>query len=511
MAKSNVVLEIKNITKEFPGVKSLDGVDFRLHKGEVLALVGENGAGKSTLMKIIAGIYQPDTGEIYYKDSLVKWESPLHARAQGISVIHQELQLSPNLSVGENVLMGSDLPKNRFGLIKWRSVHDKARALLQSIGSDLNPETLVSELSISQKQIVEIARSISIDADIIIMDEPSATLTGKEITKLFQLINLLKSKGIAVIYISHRMEEIFEISDTCTILRDGQFIAQKKTKETNEREIVQLMVGRDVSYIFDIKKKVYQRPDLPPLLSTKNLSDGNALKNGSINVYPGEVVGISGLVGAGRTELMMSVFGSAKNHKGSIYLDGKEVVIRSPIDAIKQGIALVPESRKEQGLFLQLGVDENISVLKLEEISTLGFLEQTKKKQLEKEYSEKLLVKTPSLMNRIENLSGGNQQKAIIARWLTINPKILLLDEPTRGIDVGAKSEIYSIINDLADEGYGVIVVSSDLPEILHLSNRVFVMRNGETVAELSGSDINQETIMLYATGGQIIYESVSQ
>jgi ABC-type sugar transport system ATPase subunit len=510
MISNEVILEMKNITKEFPGVKSLDSVDFQLRKGEVLALIGENGAGKSTLMKVIAGIYSPDTGEMIYKGKPVKWNSPMDARENGISVIHQELQLSPNLTVGENVLMGSPIPKNRFGFIQWSSVFDKAKELLKSIGSDLNPRTLVSELSISQKQIVEIARSISIDADIIIMDEPSATLTGKEITKLFELINLLKSKGIAIIYISHRMEEIFEISDTCTVLRDGQFIDQKQTKETNEREIVQLMVGRDVSYIYENKKQAYVRSSSTPLLETQHLSDGNTLKNGSINVYPGEIVGISGLVGSGRTELLMSIFAGSKARRGSIFMNGHEIKVKSPRDAIQQGIALVPESRKEQGLFLQLGVDENISVLKLDETSSAGFIKKSTKKKLEKEYSEKLLVKTASLQNHIGNLSGGNQQKAIIARWLTINPKILLLDEPTRGIDVGAKSEIYSIINDLAKEGFGVIVVSSDLPEILHLSNRVFVMRNGEVVSELSGEQINQETIMMYATGGQMNHEPIS-
>jgi ABC-type sugar transport system ATPase subunit len=497
----NIVMELRGITKTFPGVKSLDNVNFTLYRGEVHALVGENGAGKSTLMKIMAGIYKPESGEIYYKGKLTNWASPLEAKKNGISVIHQELQLAPNLTVAENVLMGTDLPKNRFGIVNWEEINKRAKELLVSIGSDLDPKQIVSQLSVSQQQIVEIARALSIKADIIIMDEPSATLTDKEIMKLFTLINLLKSRGIAVVYVSHRMEEIFQISDRCTVLRDGQWIATLNTKNITEQELVKLMVGRDVSHIFNKGRPKYERKIEVPLLETEKLSDGGILKDGTINVYPGEIVGISGLVGSGRSELLRAIFGASKVLGGEIKINGQKVSIKSPVDAINHGIALIPESRKEQGLFLQLGVGENISVLKLNKMARLGFIKRGEKRELEKEYIKKLTVKTSSIENQIANLSGGNQQKAIIARWLTIKPKILLLDEPTRGIDVGAKTEIYDIIKKLASQGIGVIVVSSDLPEILSISNRVFVMCEGKIVAELQENDINQETIMMYAAG----------
>lgn len=498
------VLQLHQITKTFPGVKSLENVDFELLKGEVHALVGENGAGKSTLMKIICGVYIPESGEIIYHGKSVQWNSPLEARANGISVIHQELKLAANLSVAENVLMGSELPLNAFGFIQWNKIYERARELLASIGSNLDPKRKVSTLSVAQQQIVEIARALSIQADIIIMDEPSATLTSKEIKSLFELIRVLKKRGVSIIYISHRMEEIFEISDRCTILRDGHWIATKETVSTNDRELVQLMVGRDISHLFDEQKRTYQRPTVTPLLETADLSDGKNFQHVSICLYPGEIVGISGLVGSGRSELLMGLFGVTPLTSGEIKLGGEKIVLHSPQNAIQQGIALVPENRKEQSLFLEMGVGENISVLQLENCSTGGWIKNIQKNELEQEYSDKLIVKTASLNTNIVNLSGGNQQKAIIARWLTISPKILLLDEPTRGVDVGAKGEIYNIIREMTKTGLGIIVVSSDLPEILAISDRVYVMRQGQIVTELQDAKINQETIMLYATGGQV-------
>ncbi|MGG1314044.1 sugar ABC transporter ATP-binding protein [Cohnella laeviribosi] len=502
--ESAPVLQLNGITKSFPGVKSLDNVHFELRKGEVHALVGENGAGKSTLMKIIGGVYKPDEGEIVYRGQIVQWQSPQQARNSGISVIHQELKLAANLSIAENVLMGTDLPRSRFGFIRWDEINSRAKELLESIGSDLDPKRKVSTLSVAQQQIVEIARALSIRADVIIMDEPSATLTGKEIERLFALIRMLKARGVAIVYISHRMEEIFEISDRCTVLRDGQWIATKATKDTDAQELVRLMVGRDVSHIFNTVKTSYARTSETPLLETVGLSDGKRFADASLTLYPGEIVGISGLVGSGRSEFLLNLFGVTRAAAGEIRLAGKPVTLRSPRDAIRHGIALVPESRKEQALFLQLGVGENISVLKLGEAGRAGFIRRSAKEKLERDYREKLGIKTASLNTRIVNLSGGNQQKAIIARWLTIAPRVLLLDEPTRGVDVGAKEEIYSIIREMAASGLGIIVVSSDLPEILSIADRVYVMRQGRFVAELRDSAINQETIMLHATGGQV-------
>lgn len=497
------VLELRNINKSFPGVKSLHDVHFTLRKGEVHAIVGENGAGKSTLMKIISGIYAPDSGEIIYKGKPVTWHSPLHARSSGISVIHQELKLAANLSVAENILMGTRPPRNRFGFIQWDKMNERARELLQSIGSDLDPRRIVSTLSVAQQQIVEIARALSVQADILIMDEPSATLTDKEIRKLFDLIRLLKSRGVSIIYISHRMEEIFEITDRCTVLRDGQWIKTLNTAETNDEEIVRLMVGRDVSHLLNAPKASGAPKTGTPLLETDRLSDGTHFFDINLKLYPGEIVGISGLVGSGRSELLMSLFGANRVTQGEIRIDGRPTRCRSPREAIAQGIALVPESRKDQALFLQLATGENISVLKLDEFSTMGWIGQQSKNRLEEEYRNKLNVKTASLQTPIINLSGGNQQKAVIARWLTVSPRILLLDEPTRGIDVGAKGEIYEIIRDLARTGIGILVVSSDLPEILAISERVYVMRQGRIAAELHGQEITQESIMFYATGGR--------
>lgn len=503
MGNRKTILELKGITKTFPGVKSLDNVSIDLKEGEVLALMGENGAGKSTLMKVVCGVYIPEEGDIVYHGQKVSWSGPLEARKKGISVIHQELKLAPNLTVGENVLMGADVPKNKFGFINWNEVNSRAKELLESIGSDLDPSRLVSSLSIAQQQIVEIARALSIKADIIIMDEPSATLSSKEIDKLFSLIELLKSRNVAIVYVSHRMEEIFKISDRCAVLRDGKYVGTLITNETNENELIKLMVGREID---TSKKKMAQKINRKgtPVLSVKHLTDGNDLIDGTLDVYPGEIVGIAGLVGSGRSELLQTIFGHTKAKSGEIVLNGEIIQSKNPRSAIDKGIALVPESRKDQSLFLELGVGENISVLKVPKNTTLGFIKRKVIQELEQDYKKKLNVKTPNLAAKILNLSGGNQQKAIIARWLSIAPKVLLLDEPTRGVDVGAKAEIYDIIHQLAEEGFSVLVVSSELPEIISLSDRVYVMHEGKVVGELTNDDINQEAIMTYATGGKL-------
>nr|WP_255639693.1 sugar ABC transporter ATP-binding protein [Aquibacillus saliphilus] len=482
----------------------MDNVSMDVRQGEVLALMGENGAGKSTLMKVVCGVYFPDEGDIIYHGKKESWSGPLDARKKGISVIHQELKLATNLTVGENVLMGAEVPKNKFGLIKWDEVNTRAKDLLESIGSDLDPKLLVSSLSVAQQQIVEIARALSIQADIIIMDEPSATLSSKEIDKLFSLIELLKSKNVAIVYVSHRMEEIFKISDRCTVLRDGQYVGTVNTKDTDERELIKLMVGREVNVT---KKKVAKQIDRrkeTPVLAVNKLSDGKELIDGTLEVYSGEIVGVAGLVGSGRSELLQAIFGHTKAKAGTIKLNGEVIHNKDPRSAIQKGIALVPESRKDQSLFLDLGVGENISVIKIPTNTHFGFIKRKVIQQIEEDYKKKLNVKTPNLATKILNLSGGNQQKAIIARWLSIAPKVLLLDEPTRGVDVGAKAEIYEIIHQLAKEGFSVIVVSSELPEIMSLSDRAYVMHEGNVVGELTGDQINQEAIMTYATGGKI-------
>jgi ABC-type sugar transport system ATPase subunit len=497
-----VILEMKGICKQFPGVKALDGVKITLHRGEVHALMGENGAGKSTLMKILCGVYQPDEGTILYKGKPTVWSSPLEARANGISVIHQELNLSPNLTIGENIFMGTKFPRNRFGLVKWNDIHENAAKILASIGSDLNPRTLVSTLSVAQQQMVEITRALSFQAEVLIMDEPTATLTDKEIDKLFTIIEDLKQKNVSIVYISHRMDEIFRISDRCTVFRDGTWVENMPISKTNPEHLVQLMVGREL-------KDLFQRPEIStvqhqgktPLLEVKGLSDHKIVKNVDLKVYAGEVLGIAGLVGAGRTELVRAIFGTSEITSGEILMNGSKITVESPIDAIANGIALVPESRKEQGLFLEMSVKENILMAVLAQYRKSGVIQWNEIEQGAKNYIQKLGIKVSSPDQKVVNLSGGNQQKVVLARWLSTSPKVLLLDEPTRGVDVGAKTEIHKIIHELAGSGLGVVVISSELPEILAISDRVLVMHEGKIRAELPRKEATQEKIMYYATG----------
>ncbi|GIM46715.1 ribose import ATP-binding protein RbsA [Collibacillus ludicampi] len=501
---STVILRMEGISKQFPGVKALERVQLTLHRGEVHALMGENGAGKSTLMKILCGVHRPDEGTILYKGKPVVWTNPLEARENGISVIHQELNLSPNLTIGENIFMGSKLPRNRLGMVKWNEIFESAAKILKSIGSDLDPRASVSTLSVAQQQMVEIARALSFHAEVLIMDEPTAALTDKEIDKLFSIIKNLKEKGVAIIYISHRMDEIFKISDRCTVFRDGNWVASMPIRETNPEHLVQLMVGRELKDLFQRPKETsVNLKGKTPVLEVKGLTDKKILKNVNLKVYPGEIVGVAGLVGAGRSELVRAIFGVSELIQGEIRIEGKKVAITSPIHAIAQGIALVPESRKEQGLFLDLSVKENLLMAVLQNYRKSGVLQWKKIDQGAEGYIQKLGIKVSSPDQKVVNLSGGNQQKVVLARWLSIQPKVLMLDEPTRGVDVGAKTEIHKIIHELSQTGLGVLVISSELPEILAVSDRILVMHEGRIKAELSSKEATQEKIMYYATGGK--------
>ncbi|MCM3444772.1 sugar ABC transporter ATP-binding protein [Metabacillus halosaccharovorans] len=501
------VLNMQGISKTFSRVTVLKNVKIELYPGEVHALMGENGAGKSTFMKILAGIHQPDQngGEIYYKGQPVLWKDPIDARNKGISVIHQELNLSPNLTISENILMGTKFPRNSLGMVKWDEVHERAQRVLDSMGSSLNPRQLVSTLSVAQQQMVEIARALSFKAEVLIMDEPTASLTDKEIIKLFDIIHDLKKQGVAIVYISHRMEEIFKISNRYTVLRDGEWIASGPIEETDPDHLVKLMVGRDLKDLFNRTKAFepsYQKNDIP-ILELRNISDKKVVKNVSFKVYPGEIVGLAGLVGAGRTELVRAIFGASNLTSGEIYVDDKLVKINSPIDAISNGIAHVPESRKEQGLFLSMSVKENILMAELKKHSKSGVVRWKDVNATADRYIKELSIKIASPDQPVSNLSGGNQQKAVIARWLSISPKVLLLDEPTRGVDIGAKTEIHKIISKLADEGLAVLMISSELPEVLGISDRVLVMSEGRLTGELSRKEATQEKIMYFATKGE--------
>ncbi|MCV9887972.1 sugar ABC transporter ATP-binding protein [Metabacillus halosaccharovorans] len=500
------VLDMQGISKTFSRVTVLKNVKIELYPGEVHALMGENGAGKSTFMKILAGIHQPDQngGEIYYKGQPVLWKDPIDARNKGISVIHQELNLSPNLTISENILMGTKFPRNSLGMVKWDEVHERAQRVLDSMGSSLNPRQLVSNLSVAQQQMVEIARALSFKAEVLIMDEPTASLTDKEIIKLFDIIHDLKKQGVAIVYISHRMEEIFKISNRYTVLRDGEWIASGPIEETDPDHLVKLMVGRDLKDLFNRTKAFnpYRKKDIP-VLELRNISDKKVVKNVSFKVYPGEIVGLAGLVGAGRTELVRAIFGASNLTSGEIYVDDKLVKINSPIDAISNGIAHVPESRKEQGLFLSMSVKENILMAELKKHSKSGVVRWKEVNATADRYIKELSIKIASPEQPVSNLSGGNQQKAVIARWLSISPKVLLLDEPTRGVDIGAKTEIHKIISKLADEGLAVLLISSELPEVLGISDRILVMSEGRLTGELSRKEATQEKIMYFATKGE--------
>lgn len=502
------VLNMEGICKTFSGVTVLNNVKIELYPGEVHALMGENGAGKSTFMKILAGIHTPDDngGQIYLKGKPILWKDPVEARNRGISVIHQELNLSPNLTISENILMGSVFPRNGFGMVKWEEVHKLAQKVLDQMGSNLNPRQLVSTLSVAQQQMVEIARALSFKAEVLIMDEPTASLTDKEIKKLFDIIGDLKKQGVAIVYISHRMEEIFKISNRFTVLRDGEWIASGPIEETNPDHLVKLMVGRDLKDLFNREKPAHPQAigqKAAPVLELRKISDNTIVKNVSLKLFPGEIVGLAGLVGAGRTELVRALFGVSSLKSGEILVDGKSVKIQSPIDAIANGIAHVPESRKEQGLFLSMSVKENILMVELKKHSKSGIVSWKEVNATADSYIKELNIKIASPEQQVSNLSGGNQQKVVIARWLSIAPKVLLLDEPTRGVDIGAKTEIHKIVSGLADKGMAVLMISSELPEILGVSDRVLVMSEGRITGELSREEATQEKIMYLATRGE--------
>jgi ribose transport system ATP-binding protein len=496
------ILQMNAVTKSFSGVRVLENVNIELYKGEVHALMGENGAGKSTLMKIMAGVYQPDEGTIEYKSEEVRWNNPMEARNKGISVIHQEISLSPNLSIGENIMMGTSFKKNKLGLINWNDIYENAARVLKSIGSSLDPRSDVSTLSVAQQQMVEIARALSLNSEILIMDEPTASLTDKEIEKLFGIIEELRGKGVAIVYISHRMDEIFKISDRFTVLRDGHWVTSGPISDTNPENLVKLMVGRELKELF-----VRERTEgvvlskQKPILELKNVSDKKSVKGVSLRIYPGEIVGLAGLVGAGRTELVRTIFGLSELSEGQIILDGQQVHIKSPIDAIKLGIAHVPESRKEQGLLPNLSVKENILMAQMPTYRKFKLLQYKQINRDADRYIKELGIRTASKEQNVMGLSGGNQQKVVIAKWLSIGPKILLLDEPTRGVDIGAKTEIHKIISKLAEQGLAVLMISSELPEVLGVSDRILVIHEGKLRAELSRDEATQEKIMYYATG----------
>lgn len=492
-----VVLELKGIRKEFPGVVALDGVDLLLEEGKILALLGENGAGKSTLMKIVSGSYTPSAGEIYLYGEKVEIRDVIHARELGISIIYQELSLSPNMTVAENIFALQE--PVRFGLINDREMNRKAKELLDELELDIDPTALVGHLSISNQQMIEIAKALSTNPKIIIMDEPTSALSSKETEKLFKIIRRLKQNGTSIIYISHRMEEIFAITDHITVLRDGKYIGTVETKSTTSEELIKMMVGRDMDKVYPHKDFKYTKDE--KLLEVVDYHKKGHYHHINLYVRPGEILGLYGLMGSGRTEIVQGIFGMLKKESGELYLHGNKVKVGSAFDAIKNRIAFVTEDRKHEGLVLSASVAENISFANLKKtVGRFGLLSPKKEAAIATQRVKELNIKTPNIEQIVNHLSGGNQQKVVLSKWFEIEPEILILDEPTRGIDVGAKFEIYKLMIELARQGVGIILISSELPEILNVSDRLLVVKDKEIVAELDPKDTSQEEIMSYIT-----------
>lgn len=489
------ILKLSSITKKFPGVLALDQVDFDLKQGEVHALVGENGAGKSTLIKIISGVHKRDGGEIELKGEKVNIKGPGHSRKLGISVIYQEFNLVPYLSIAENIFLGREEMKGNT-IINKKEMYKKSKSILHDLGINLDPNTKISNLGVAMQQMVEIAKALSIDSDIIIMDEPTAALGENEIEELFKTIKNLKQKGISIIYISHRLNELWEVADRVTVFRDGQYIDTHPISETDKDLLINEMVGRKLKEQFPPRKAKID----DEILEVNNLKTKDLLKDISFSLKRGEILGFAGLVGSGRTELMRCIFGADKKESGKILIDNQEVEINNPQDAIEKGIGFITEDRKQQGLVLVRSVRENISLTDLSQIMDGIVLKEDKDKKLAEDYIEKLNIKTPGTEQEVNYLSGGNQQKVVLAKWLIRDTRILIFDEPTRGIDVGAKKEVYTLMNQLAESGVGIIMISSELPEIIGMSDRIMVMNHGEIAGKLDIEDADQEKIISLAT-----------
>ena len=495
---SETFLQMSHITKRFPGVLALSNVSFTLRRGEVHALLGENGAGKSTLMKILSGVYQPDEGDIIFEGKPVSFASPLSAQDAGITIIHQEFNLFPELTVEDNIFIGREFCKKNRWRLDEKQQRQAATDILQKLNLNISPGTLVSDLTVAQQQMVEIAKAISVNAKILIMDEPTAALTETEIESLFKVTRLLKEQGTGIVYISHRLEELALIADRATVMRDGQFIDTVDYDSVKISDLIAMMVGRDLGNIYPRRQaSTHQKP----VLEVSGLTRKGVLHDIEFTLCRGEILGFAGLMGAGRTELARAIFGADPIDAGSIKLNGKETVIKDIPDAIRQGISYLTEDRKKEGLALGLSVERNIMLGNYPEYSDrYGIVDTKRCQKTSQEQVNALRIKTPHLEQAALNLSGGNQQKIIIARWVCKDTDILIFDEPTRGIDVGAKLEIYELMNRLVAKGKSIIMISSELPEVLGMCDRILVMRNGRITGELTSDDATQEKIMQYAT-----------
>ncbi len=496
MTDQTPALRLENIVKTFPGVRALDGVSFEVFPGEVHALMGENGAGKSTLMKVLGGIYQPEEGRIFVEEVETVMTSPLQAKDKGVMFIHQELSLAEELSVAENVYLG-ELPRKSFGRVDWKTLYDMTDDILSKLKVSFNARTRVGDLSIANQQMVEIARALTVDAKAVIFDEPTASLTDAEKVVLFDVIADLKEAGVGIIYISHRMEEIFKITDRISVLRDGEYRGTLVTAETNEDEVTQMMIGRSL----DLSRNEAPVKVGDVALRVEGLSCGNLFQDVSFELRQGEVVGFYGLVGAGRTEIAETLFGLRTPTSGRIFLKDQELKISSPIEAIGHGISLVPESRKEQGLVLGMNCRDNITLPQVDDMTAGPFVADGAEVAIFDQYRDKLSIKTPSWRTSVGSLSGGNQQKIVIGKWLAMRPDVLIVDEPTRGIDVGSKSEIHNLLRDLAAQGYAVMVISSEMPEVLHVSDRIIAMYHGRIMRKFGVGEVTEDSLVQAISG----------
>lgn len=494
------LLALRGICKAYPGVQALNGVNFDVRVGEVHALVGENGAGKSTLIKIITGAQSLDEGEIIFKGKTLPRLTPRDARELGIGATYQEINLVRQLSVAENVFFGS-LPTRGSGLLDWRKLYRDAKALLASLGLDIDPAQEVQDLSVGQQQIVEIVRAATLGHALIIMDEPTSSLSEREVELLFSLIERLKERGTAVIYVSHRLDEILRLADRVTVLRDGQYVGTLTRSQTSKEVIIGMMVGREISELYPKQEAVIRQP----VLEVRHLVRRGVLDDVGFSLCAGEILGMFGLIGAGRTEVARTIFGLDRRDAGDIRLNGAAVNITTPQHAIRLGIGLVPEDRKSQGLVLPMTIRENVTLPQLRAMTQAGLMSPARERNLTRSMVARLDIRTPSIEQQAVNLSGGNQQKVVIAKWLALSPRVLIVDEPTRGIDVATKAQVHALLSELAQSGVGVLMISSELPEILGMSDRILVMYRGKIVGEFSRAEATPEAIMRCATGDSLV------
>lgn len=494
----NLLVDMEGIDKSFPGVHALDQARFDLRPGEVHALVGENGAGKSTLMKILAGIYRKDAGRILYQGAEVDIPNPRAAQHLGISMIHQELNLMPHLTLAQNVFIGREPRQGVRFMLAEQKINSQTQALFDAMHLRLDPKTKAADLTVAKQQMVEIAKALSFNSQVLIMDEPTAALTESEIEELFRIIRELRERGVGIVYISHRLEELKQIADRITVMRDGRYVDTVQAADVPISRIISMMVGRT---IYESAPEVPDVIDPDVVLEVRNLNRGNAIRNVSFQLRRGEILGFAGLMGAGRTEVARAVFGADPVDSGEIYIHGRQVHIKSPGDAVAHGIGYLSEDRKRYGLAVGLDVESNVVLASFEKfLDAKALVNRSRIRTTAQHYVEALSIKTPSLQQQVKNLSGGNQQKVVIGKWLTADTEVLIFDEPTRGIDVGAKSEIYRLLNDLAAQGKSIIMISSELPEILRMSHRIVVMCEGRITGELTAAEATQERIMEFAT-----------